>query len=873
MGDLWRSENMILIEMTMQREAVHDTVEALGEAGLVQFNDVSPDLNAFERQYAKGVKRCEELERKLRFFASEIANSEIETSYFKGNQGRDAISQSGNFDDVTIDSLGDTFTNYENELRNQNANLERLMKEKCEHEELSHVLRRTYSIFSDAKTAITNEDEDEDDANQASSSLLSYEGKSGVTGETTTGPMIGHVTGVINRDKIPQFMLIIYRTTRGLAIPRFVEVDQPLYDPTTKKMVDKNVFIIVSHSAQMNERIQRMCTSIGASIYNVTPNMMANVNETQTELGKKITMLENTINTTKRARNDILSEISTVHNLWKKKVVREKAIFHTMNLFNYRIKGSVIAEGWCPEKALGQIQHIMNNAVTSSHSQVQSYVTRVATQAEPPTHFELNEFTAGFQALVNSYGMPRYKELNPGVINIITFPFLFAVMFGDYGHGIILFIFAAALCVFASKLKPMAAGNEMVEMMVTSRFLLLFMGIFAIFTGLIYNDCFSLALDWFGTAYSFDEKTNLGYKVRSTYLFGVDPAWYGTGNKLAYYNSLKMKMSIVYGVTHMLIGIGLSATNHIHFKHWSHLFFEFIPEVVILSCTFGYMSFIILLKWCIDWDKMTTAPPSLLNTMTDFFLKPYLPLGQPPLFPYQDWVQRVLLVMAGVSVPLLLFPIPIIEMIQAARNKKKAGNRLTTQVASHTTPDLLTTDAINHDDPEEDEEGDKLFNANRDEEEALGAVAEEEEEDDDSESNPLEIFIKQMIHTVEFVLGTVSNTASYLRLWALSLAHAQLSEVFWDMTIGSVLNLSFPSVPIIERIVVNSGLGILVAYIPWIILTLAVLLGLEALSAFLHCLRLHWVEFQSKFYQGDGWAFEPFSFQQIFVELRKKEDA
>ena len=117
---------------------------------------------------------------------------------------------------------------------------------------------------------------------------------------------------------------------------------------------------------------------------------------------------------------------------------------------------------------------------------------------KPPTYIVTNEYTDVFQEIVNTYGVPTYKEINPAYFACVTFPFLFGIMFGDIGHGSVLLLTGIMLCLFNNLL---ASKYPDLQSILRCRYLILMMGIFALYSGLIYNDMMSIPLNLFDSCY------------------------------------------------------------------------------------------------------------------------------------------------------------------------------------------------------------------------------------------------------------------------------------------------------------------------------------------------------------------------------------
>ncbi|XP_048782582.1 V-type proton ATPase 116 kDa subunit a 1 isoform X10 [Lagopus muta] len=763
------------------------------------------------------------------------------------------------------------FEKIENELKEINTNQEALKRNFLELTELKFILRKTQQFFDEAE--LHHQQMADPDLLEESSSLLE-------PSEMGRGaPLrLGFVAGVINRERLPTFERMLWRVCRGNVFLRQAEIENPLEDPVTGDYVHKSVFIIFFQGDQLKNRVKKICEGFRASLY-PCPETPQERKEMASGVNTRIDDLQMVLNQTEDHRQRVLQAAAKNIRVWFIKVRKMKAIYHTLNLCNIDVtQKCLIAEVWCPVADLDSIQFALRRGTEHSGSTVPSILNRMQTNQTPPTYNKTNKFTCGFQNIVDAYGIGTYREINPAPYTIITFPFLFAVMFGDFGHGILMTLIAIWMVLRESRILSQKSDNEMFNTVFSGRYIILLMGLFSTYTGLIYNDCFSKSLNMFGSSWSVRpmfSKANWSDELLKTtpllqldpaeagvfggpYPFGIDPIWNIANNKLAFLNSFKMKMSVILGIIHMLFGVMLSLLNHIYFKKPLNIYLGFIPEMIFMSSLFGYLVILIFYKWTAYDAHTSKEAPSLLIHFINMFLFSYGDTSNKMLYKGQKGLQCFLVVVALLCVPWMLVAKPLVLRHQYLRRKHLEGQPVEAQVS--TVPNAQALEAAAAATGTHNFGGIRVGNGPTEEDaeiiqhDQLSTHSEEgEEPTEDEVFDFADTVVYQAIHTIEYCLGCISNTASYLRLWALSLAHAQLSEVLWTMVIHTGLSVRS----------LAGGFGLFFIFAAFATLTVAILLVMEGLSAFLHALRLHWIEFQNKFYTGTGFKFLPFSFDTI----------
>eukprot|EP01013_Petalomonas_cantuscygni_P000808 TRINITY_DN107_c0_g4_i1.p1 TRINITY_DN107_c0_g4~~TRINITY_DN107_c0_g4_i1.p1 ORF type:complete len:1061 (+),score=256.46 TRINITY_DN107_c0_g4_i1:70-3252(+) len=986
---LWRSEDMQLLRITVPRDVAYGMVTELGTSSLAQFVDLNEDVPPFHRPYTAEIRRCDELDRKLRGFQTALAGCKLSSAppdpaltspasgatadlglNFGGVHGAGSPSSSGapqieqleNIVGATEARLAETTAQTRDLIGNINRCLQMIAFFSMPQDFHCHPAatitdegapsphpgttgglspstgtpRPDYGSFGSTRPSGGAAGADYEKDRESRSGLRAVAGVISASDlvylqravfrlsrgnfHIVTAPLrvpppaLSGAGGTAGTDSGPGFAFGAHSgagggwdagggtvwadhdwagDSSGGSAPESFGGEEGvagvaesatgklrrgvIVDPDTMQPEDLVVFTLYFGAARLGAAIRRLLGPMHARMLRLEPS--EETRRTQmVETWAQATMLLRALEKAEGAKRDTVLAVRERAQTWAAAVGRVRAVATALNSVEY-LGQTAHAVVWVPTTHVDAAHAALERAQAAAGVRVGAVVAPVPIAGRTiPTYFRTNRFTEQFQAIVDSYGTARYKEVNPGVLTIVTFPFLFGVMYGDLGHGVMMMLMALMMVLNEKRIGN--GGGEIFQMIFQGRYLVLLMSMFGTYMGVLYNDMFSLSIAPFGRSQYQPHGRGGGVQFYrpienvNPYPFGIDPNWAGAQNKLDTLNSVKMKMAVILGVAHMTAGLVLSYLNYRRKRDVVRIVTVFIPEMLFLLLTFGYMDFLIVLKWL-----RPGSMPSILDMMTNFFLSPgqQPPTVSEPLYFGQFRLQGLLLLIAVVAVPVLLLGVPCHEKRRRAGKQRRRSLLGAARGGYHTfddAPHAFADDVELADrrsersvedrppppqavlvDPEHERDTLRQREGHQEAGPGMDSFDLADDASGEHEEEFGEIVIHQVIHTIEYVLGCVSNTASYLRLWALSLAHAQLAEVFWGFTVeGGIKIGNSPYV---------TGAVMVVAFAVWFAITLGVLLGMEGLSAFLHALRLHWVEFQSKFYAGDGVAFVPLNLAAV----------
>ena len=860
-------------EIKMLKENFYQILSKLGSIdSSIEFEDLNKNEIESSKPHYPLINRCDEIET-IFTHLDEIITNNMKINYELYNNYEDfqthlnfELKRRGNIKEINlIDEIQNLLTEDENKIKTQFT----LNKQQIDlfHKllEKKYIYEKMVELF---EANVISEDKNEGklnynyiELNDEEENLNLIQNKSHNLNNNIS---LYHLSGMCDIEDVMKLRRIVFRASKGLGFPCFYYPtinDKNIIFDEKKYFVNKQIFSITLASQYAMKKIRNTIEILNYDTFYISNSLklkkeLENINEevlSQKEiiLNSQKVLLEMIKPKTDPVKIDG-KYYKSLYSLYRTFSKREKYIY--INLNKCKDLGDYyVGDIWVP---MIEYNNLINK-LSELKQEKEDINLPVPKIPDSPglkirTYFHMDDFVYPFQSIVNTYGIPRYQEANPGLFTIITFPFLFGIMFGDIGHGFLLLLLSLYIEINCNAIKE---SKSILKDLVKYRYILLLMGFFSFFCGIIYNDFMAIPLSVFKSCYINDKNQEKAIKKDGcTYPIGMDPKWYSSSNELTFMNSFKMKWSVIIGVIQMTLGIFLRGLNNLYFGDYLGFFLEFIPQIIFMTLLFGYMIALIFIKWNTDYTGNTENAPSIITILMNLALKNGSVDGKPvwTTVENEERANKIFFYISLICIPVILLPKPIIKILRNEKYKNLCKININLEEDENTELPFLNKDVLKKEDEiqpllNEDDLQNSEIKFNKEKKDFYQKYKNMKLE---KEESPSDIFVHQIIETIEFVLGCISNTASYLRLWALSLAHSQLSKVFFEKSLlGFAKNSNF--------------LFVIFGYFIFANITISVLMGMDLLEAFLHTLRLHWVEFQNKFYYADGTEFSPFSFKLL----------
>ena len=150
-----------------------------------------------------------------------------------------------------------------------------------------------------------------------------------------------------------------------------------------------------------------------------------------------------------------------------------------------------VLDAWVPHQEAKSIQSVL--APLASHIEIEKHVDdhhghhdHDHHEPTPPVAYENGSVSKPFELMVDLVGRPKYGTIDPTFFIMMTFPFIYGLILGDFGYGLIIFLLGLWLGKQPFAVDPVAKNGVTI---------LKWMGVWCIIWGLIFAEGFGFVWD------------------------------------------------------------------------------------------------------------------------------------------------------------------------------------------------------------------------------------------------------------------------------------------------------------------------------------------------------------------------------------------